>query len=261
MDKRKEVLNTYYNENCDEDSRLISKHGSVEFLTTTHYIDKYLKPGDKILEVGAGTGAYSIHYAKKGYDVTALDFVKHNLEVLKTKITPDMNIKAVQGDALDLSRYEDNTYDVTLVLGPLYHLYEEKDINKAIDEAIRVTKKDGIIMIAYLTSDSIMLCWTLKDHHFDRKGISFDENYKMYNHVDEIFSAFYVDEFDDIMKNKDVKKLHMVASDGMSHHMKELIDSLDDYEFSEWMKYHLSTCERKDLQGYSNHMLYIGRKI
>ena len=261
MDKRKQVLNTFYSESCDEDIRLLSKHGQVEFLTTTHYIDKYLKKDDKILEVGAGTGRYSIYYAEKGYDVTSLEYVKHNLEILKKKITPDMKIKAELGDALDLSRFDDNTFDMTLVLGPLYHLYEDKDINKAIDEAIRVTKKDGTIIIAYLTSDSIVLSWVLKDHHFDRKGQAFDENFKMINQVEEVFSAFYIDEFDDIMKKKDVKKLHMVASDGMSHHYKDSVDDLDDYEFSEWMRYHLLTCERKDLQGFSNHMLYIGRKL
>ena len=56
-----------------------------------------------------------------------------------------MNIKAFQGDALNLSNIEDNTYDITLVLGPLYHLYNDEDINNAIKEAIRVTKKDGVI--------------------------------------------------------------------------------------------------------------------
>ena len=245
MEKREEILNKFYSDDCDEDIRLESKHGQVEFITTTNYIDKYLKKSDKILEVGAGTGRYSI---------------KHNLEILKSKITPDMKIDAREGDALDLP-YEDNTFDITLVLGPLYHLYEEKDINKAIDEAIRVTKKNGIIMIAYLTSDSIMLSWTLEDNHFDRKGEAFTENYKMINKPEEIFSAFYVDEFNDIMKKKNVEFMHMVASDGMTHHFKEKIDSLNDFEFNEWVKYHLSTCERKDLQGYSNHMLYIGRKL
>lgn len=260
MEKREEILNKFYSDDCDEEIRLKSKHGQVEFITTTNYIDKYLKKDDKILEVGAGTGRYSIFYAKKGYDVTSLEYVKHNLEILKSKITPDMKINAREGDALDLP-YEDNTFDITLVLGPLYHLYEEKDINKAIDEAVRVTKKNGIIMIAFLTSDSIMLSWTLEDNHFDRKGEAFTENYKMINKPEEIFSAFYVDEFNDIMKKKNVEFMHMVASDGMTHHFKEKIDSLNDFEFNEWVKYHLSTCERKDLQGYSNHMLYIGRKL
>jgi len=257
---REEVLNNFYSVDCEEENRLVTKYGQVEFITTTKYIDKYLKKGDKILEVGAGTGAYSLHYADLGYDVTSIEYVENNLNKLKSGIKPHMNIRAEQGDALDLSRFEDNTFDITLLLGPLYHLYEDKDINKAIDEAIRVTKKDGIVMLAYLTSDSIMLNWTLKKHHFDRKGQAFDNNYKMINQLEEVFSAFYIDEFDNIMSKKELDKLHMVATDGMSHHFKDVLEELDDFEFNEWINYHLSTCERYDLQGYSDHMLYIGKK-
>ncbi len=141
MDERTINLNKFYSESCDEDSRLLSKHGSIEFITTTKYIDELLKEGDRILEVGAGTGRYSLYYANKGYKVNAIEFVNHNVDILKSKITDNMDIVAEQGDALDLSRFEDNAFDVTLVLGPLYHLYEDKDINKAIEEAIRVLKK------------------------------------------------------------------------------------------------------------------------
>ena len=257
---RQEVLEQFYTVDCQEDERLETNHGKVEFITTTKYIDKYLKQGDRILELGAGTGRYSLHYAKQGFKVNAIEYTKNNLDILKSKITKGMNIVAEQGDALDLSRFEDNTFDVTLVLGPLYHLYDDKQINEAIDEAIRVTKKNGILMIAFLTSDSIVIDWVVKKHHFDRKGQAFDDNYKMINQLEEVFSAFYIDEFEDIMKPKNVEELHMVATDGMSHHIKETIDFLDDYEFNEWVKYHLTTCERRDLMGYSNHMLYIGKK-
>ena len=260
MSDRLETLSNFYSTDCAEDDRLLSKHGQVEFILTTHYIDKYLKPGDKILEVGAATGRYSIYYAQQGYDVSSIELVQSNLDILKSKITPDMKIRAEQGDAIDLSRFEDNTFDVTLILGPLYHLYEEQDINKAIDEAIRVTKPQGKIYIAFLTNDSVVISWVLKDHHFDTKGKSFSDSYEMTKDVNEVFSTFSVDEFDSIMSTKPVNKLHMVATDGMSHHMKEVVDSLDDYEFNEWIRYNLLSCERHDLQGYSNHMVYICEK-
>lgn len=261
MEKRKEILKAFYTENCDEDLRLTSKHGSVEYITTTKYIDRYLKKGDRILEVGAGTGRYSINYAKKGYNVDAIEFVDSNLNILKKKITDDMDITAQQGDALDLSRYVDDTFDVTMVLGPLYHLYTKEDVDKAIKEAIRVTKKNGIIALAYLTHDSIMIDWALrKGHLVDGYKNQFSENFEMTSVPEEVFRAFYVDEFENMMKKYNVEFLHDVATDGMSHHMKEEIDSLSDEEFEVWVKYHLATCERKDLQGYSNHMLYMGRK-
>ncbi len=258
---RQEILNNFYNEDCAEDTRLESQHGQVEFLTTIKYIEEYLKPETKILEIGAGTGRYSLYYANKGYDVTAIEYVQHNVDILKSKIKDNMNIVAEQGDAVDLSRFENNTFDVTLVLGPLYHLYEDKDINKAIEEAIRVTKKDGIIAIAYLTSDSIMIDWSLMgDHLINGYPNDFDDNFKMTRYPQGVFAPFYISEFKNIMSKFNVELLHNVATDGFTHHVKDKIDSLSKEEFEVWMRYHLSTCEREDLQGYSNHMLYICKK-
>lgn len=259
--KREEILNNFYNNDCIEDTRLESQHGQVEFLTTVNYIEKYLKPNCKILEVGAGTGRYSLYYAKRGYDVTAIEYVKHNVDILKQKINNNMNIVAEQGDAIDLSKFQDNTFDITLVLGPLYHLYDDKDINKAIKEAIRVTKKNGIIAIAYLTSDSIMIDWALMgDHLIDGYPNDFDNNFKLVRYPEGIFAPFYISEFKDIMSKYNVELLHNIATDGFTHHVKDKIDLLTKEEFDVWMKYHLSTCEREELQGYSNHMLYICRK-
>lgn len=258
---RQEILNNFYNEDCAEDTRLESQHGQVEFLTTIKYIEEYLKPETKILEIGAGTGRYSLYYANKGYDVTAIEYVQHNVDILKSKIKDNMNIVAEQGDAVDLSRFENNTFDVTLVLGPLYHLYEDKDINKAIEEAIRVTKKDGIIAIAYLTSDSIMIDWSLMgDHLINGFPNDFDDNFKMTRYPQGVFAPFYISEFKNIMSKFNVELLHNVATDGFTHHVKDKIDSLSKEEFEVWMRYHLSTCEREELQGYSNHMLYICKK-
>ncbi len=262
MEEREQILNQFYGEICDEEARLLgANHGTVEFLTTTKYVEKYLASDSKILEIGAGTGRYSLYYAKKGYDVTAVEYVQHNLDVLKSKIEDGMTIEAVQGDAVDLSEFADNTFDVTLVLGPLYHLYERDDQEKAIAEAIRVTKENGVIAIAYLSSDSIMIDWALRDRHLvDGYGKDFDENYKIINYPGGIFAAFRIDEFKDLMQAFPVSLEHNVATDGMARHMKEHIDVLSEEEFAAWMQYHLLTCEREELQGYSNHLLYICRK-
>lgn len=262
MERRKEILNDFFTNSCDEDIRLIKdKHSLVEFITTTKYIEKYLKEGNRILEVGAGTGRYSLYYAEKGFKVDAIEYVQHNVDVLKSKIKKGMNINAQQGDAVDLSRFAENTFDITLVLGPLYHLYNEKDQIQAIKEAIRVTKQGGIVAIAYLTSDSIMIDWALDGHLIDGQGKDFDDKFKMINYEEGVFSAFYVKEFKDIMSKFNVEYLNNIATDGISVHVKDKIDKLTDEEFQVWIKYHLSTCEREDLQGYSNHMLYICRKI
>ena len=99
--KSNEYLINFYN-SYDEDSRLVSKHVMVEFLTTMHYIEKYLKPGDRVLEIGAGTGRYSHTLARQGYSVDAVELVEHNIEVFKSNTKENENINIFQGNALDL---------------------------------------------------------------------------------------------------------------------------------------------------------------
>ena len=98
MNDVEKILNDYYS-NYDEDSRLVKdKAHHIEYITTTKYIEKYLKDGDRILEVGAGTGRYSINYASKGYMVDSVELLDKNLDILKSKITKGMNINAIKGN-------------------------------------------------------------------------------------------------------------------------------------------------------------------
>ena len=260
MDRRQEILSEHYGNGTSEDNRFSQdKAHLVEYLTTKKYINKYLKKGNRILEIGAGTGAYSLHYADLGYKVNAIEFVPGNLNKLKSKITKNMDITAEQGDALDLSRFKDNTFDITLVLGPLYHLYTEKDKRKAIEEALRVTKKQGLLYLAYLTNDSVFISYCLKKHHLLDKN-TYDENYRMLDIPEEVFSVLYIEELKKIMNDYNVEYLNNVATDGITSPLREYVNELTDEEFNVWLNYHYSTCEREDLQGYSSHMLYICRK-
>lgn len=260
MEEKYKYIKEYYSSGLEENRFTQDKAHRVEFITTTSYIDKYVKEGDHILEVGAGTGAYSIHYAKQGYKVDSLELVNSNIDIFKSKITDDLDINIRQGTALDLSCYEDNTFDVTLVLGPLYHLYTEEDKNKAIEEALRVTKEDGYIYIAYLTNDSVFLSYCLKKHHLVNNEGLYDSNYKLIDNPKEVFSIFYIEEFDNLMKKHNVEHIKNVMTDGLSTILREHVNDLSEEEFKVWVDYHLSVCERKDLQGYSSHMLYIGKK-
>lgn len=260
MNDIEKILNEYYN-NYDEDLRLIKdKSHMVEYITTTKYIEKYLKTGDRILEVGAGTGRYSINYAEKGYRVDAVELVKRNLEILKNKITNNMKIKAIQGNALDLSMFEDNTFDISLVLGPLYHLYDDADIRKAISEAIRVTKKGGKIFIAYLTDDSVILSYGIRKGNLKRLRDLCDDNWNIPKIKEEIFATFKVNDFHKLIGKFKVNELETIATDGIVHNIADYINDLNDEEFNIFMDYHLKNCNRKDLIGYSSHVLEILEK-
>lgn len=263
MDNVQSILNNYYNE-YDEDGRLErDKAHSIEFITTTKYIEQYLNEGDKILEIGAGTGRYSLYYAKKGFDVNAVELIESNLDKLKSKIEEGMRVKAVQGNAMDLSMFEDNTFDITLSLGPLYHLFTEEDVNKAVSEAIRVTKPGGKIFFAYITNEAVIFNYGLKKGHLKEIEEMCDENFKVPNIPEEIFSVRYIKDFNKMMSNyTNIRKLKELATDGIGGSIGAIyVNELSDEEFKIWIKYHLANCEREDLMGCSNHILYIAEKI
>ena len=256
----RDLLENYYSGH-EENERLVKdKAHKVEFLTTTKYIDKYIKPGDKILEVGAGTGRYSLHYASKGYEVEAVELTKSNIEEFKKNIDENMNVSVHEGNALDLSMYKDNLFDITLVLGPIYHLFSMEEKKKAIEEAIRVTKPHGKIFIAYITNDIVIITYGLKKGNLLKLKDVCDENYKVKEIPEEIFSVNYIEEFENMMKKFPVKFLNEVGVDGLSESLEEYINNLSDEEYEVWLDYHFKNCERKDIMGYSSHVVYICEK-
>ena len=249
----------------DEDARFTSRHGMVEFLTTLRYIDRYLKPGDRVLEIGAASGRYSHHLAQAGYLVDAVELVPHNIDVFRENTKPGECVTIVQGDALDLAAFADDTYDLTLLLGPLYHLFTLDEKRRAVCEAIRVTKPGGVIFAAHVISDGCIL-----DEGFARKAIDVPgyiakgfidpETFAVSVSPEEIFDLVRKEEIDEVMRGLPVTRLHYVAADGYSQCIREAVDAMDDATFDLYLRYHFATCERPDMVGMTAHALDVFRK-
>lgn len=255
-----ESIIEFYN-NYDEDSRLKRKNRMPEYLTTMKYIKKYLKPNSKIIEIGAGTGRYSIALADMGYDVTAVELVPHNINIMKKKVKPKHNIKIYEGNACDLSFIDSDTYDIVLLLGPMYHLFTDEDKNKAIGEALRVAKTGGIVYSAYCNNDTCMYKMFYKKRilsYLDRGLI--EDDYHAKSSPNEIFELYRKPDIDNLMKDFNVTRLHFVGVDMLSYLYSNKLDRLNKREFEEYMKFLSTICEREDLVGFSEHMLDIFRK-
>lgn len=257
-----EYLTDYYNSH-DEEGRLLSQHGQVEFLTTMRYIDRYLTPSARILEIGAGTGRYSLALAKKGYTVDAVELIQHNIDIFKNNITPDINVTVRQGNASELSCFEENTFDSTLLFGPMYHLFTEGDKIKALSEALRVTKKGGLLFTAYCISDASIICYGFRGGNIDAlisKGLLDIETFKTYSTPAEVFELYRKEDIVQLMEPFEVIRLHYVATDLVTNYMRDTIDAMDDKTFKLYLKYHFSICERSDMVGATHHGLDIVRK-
>lgn len=213
--ERMEALTNYYTTH-NEDARLTPKRGMVEFLTTIHYVEKYLKPGMRILEIGAGTGRYSHYFAQNGYAVDAVELMECNIEVFKTNTKDGENITVQQGDAVDLQNIASDQYDITLLLGPMYHLYTDEDKLAAMSEAIRVTKKGGIVFAAYCNNDI-----TVYHFGFLRGGFNTGEHndlidfetFKLSSTPKEVFALYRQEDVNELMSHFRTERLHYVGTD------------------------------------------------
>lgn len=257
-----DYLNTYYTTH-NEHARLGSRHGSVEFLTTVRYIERCLTPGARICEIGTGTGRYAHYFAQKGYPVDAVELIEHNIEVFNSLTQPGEPVTVRQGDARSLGFLADDSYDITLLLGPMYHLYTEADQRRALTEAIRVTRPGGVIFTAYCMNDATVVCFLFQregihDPHF-RALVDFD-TFKCSSNPEDLFALYRREEIDALMDGLPVTRLHFVGTDMATNYMRPTVDAMDDATFDEYLRYHFAICERADMVGTSHHTLDIFRK-
>ena len=261
MNTRKEIVSSFYNQS-DEDRRLgKTRHGQLEYYTTMAYIHRYASEGSRILEVGAGTGRYSVALAKEGMDVTAVELVESNLAVLQENSRGIPNIRSCQGDAADLSRFSDSAFDLTLFLGPMYHLYEPEEVNHAIDEAIRVTRPGGVIMFAFLSVFAIMYANYFYGNWKKGQAENFTDDYKVKHFKEQLFTGYDIAEFEALFQDKPVEWITTAGVDGLLEPLEERQDFyLSDEDFDALAEWYLAFSEKRELLGSTNHLLYICRK-
>lgn len=257
-----EALNSYYS-NYDEESRLILQHGRVEFCTTVNYIEKYLAPGMKILEIGAATGRYSHYFARHGYEVDAVELIPSNIEKFKANTFEGEKVRIFQGNAVDLSDFGDAKYDIVLLLGPMYHLFTSEEQNRALAEAKRVLKSGGVMFTAYCMNDPtvVQFCF-VNGNIWDaiEKNMVDRDTFKCHSTPKDLFVLWKRNEIFEITEKLDMERLHFVGTDMYTNYIRETVDEMDERTFDMWLKYCLSICEREDLVGLSHHTLDIMRK-
>lgn len=264
MGKRKMTkIEKYYNK-FHEEHRLTTRHGQVEFTTTMYAIEQAvsliqnttLNSQLKLADIGAGTGRYSVELCHRGFDVTAVELVPHNLEILRAK---HENIKTWKGDARDLHFLDDHTFDITLVFGPLYHLHGDENKLKALAEARRITKKGGIILVAYVMDDYSVISYCFKEHKWaqvsEKNGLSAD--FHTICTEEDLYDYVRLSDIDRLNKAAGLERIKIISADGPADYMRRELNEMSEEEFNAFIQYQLKNCDRPEIVGAGSHCVDI----
>lgn len=262
-----EAVEKWYDKEYDEWERL-ERH-KIEFEITKRYMDTYIKGENlKIFDIGGGPGRYSFYLAQKGHEVSLLDLSRQNIHVAKAK-SRELGIwleEYIKGNALDLSSHEPEQYDVILLMGPLYHLLEEKDRKKAVSEAKRLLKKGGIMIASFISHYAPLqdsFAWLELDGEEDdvERLLMYLEDGKNIN--DENFTTSYftgAEEAKALMKDSGLTQLVFAGIENILGCKEKEILQRPEEERKKWLEIGWRLSRDEKLLGTSQHFLYIGKK-
>ncbi len=262
-----------YYSNFDEWGRL--EREPIEFTVNWHYIKKYLRQADTILDNGAGPGQYSLKLAAEGYRVTLSDLTPSLVEIAKGKARELGLSEQFDGfydmDARALTELNDEQFDSSLMLGPLYHLQQEEDRIMAVRELYRVTKKNGLVFVAFMPRVKHMLNSLMSPENWLPNNTAtairqFSET-GCFNHSDKgrFTGAYYyrVEDIEPFMESNGFEKIALIGSNVGSL----ITNSQWDYwrekgesEVEKIVDLLIENATEPSLLGASSHLLYIGKK-
>lgn len=251
-------IEKHYNKH-PEDLRLLRRHGIVEFEVTMYHLHRFLQPGQFLLDIGAGTGRYTSALMAEGYKVKAVELVRRNIEVF-LKREPEADV--VQGDARNMAFLPDGIADVTLLLGPLYHLISDEEKLKALLEAKRVTKPGGVIFVAYLMNEYSILSYCFDEDRIGEllaKG-QVDKDFHIQAKDDELYDYVRIDDINRLNEKAGLERVTIFSPDGASDYMRTRLNRMNEETFVHFIEYQKCISERPDLIGAGSHVVDVVRR-
>ena len=268
MQEEKEAIRTHYDSDPLKEWNRLQKRTPYEKYITTHIMDRYIQPGDSILDIGGGPGQYTIHYARQGHRVTLLDLSDGNVRFARKKARQyGVKITAVQGDALDLSRFPEGSFDTVFLMGPLYHLMKEESRIQAIREAKRVLKPGGYLFSSFILmfGGVIYGLRELQETIFEAKEQQFFE--LAANGASFSFDAFTYAYMTTVQDAKDLfasipglKTETVFSQEGILAPFKRVLSQSPKKTRTAWCDYALRFCEKEEYLAYTEHLMIVSRK-
>ncbi len=266
------LVKTYYTSQVRKEWRRLIRdaYHRLELETTLHFIKKHFPKRGLILDAGGGPGRYTVTLAQQGYEMILLDMTPANVAFAQRQIKRSglgHRVRdVIEGSIVDLSRFDDNTFDGVICLGgPLSHVVDKRKRDKAVRELVRVAKPGAPIAVSVMSRLSVLVV----ELTLFPEEVEMPHYQKLLNTGDYLgqygFTAchfFLPEEFHEAFADQGVEVLEMVGLEGISSsHIKELNRiARNERQWKIWRATHLKTCAHPSVVGTSEHMLIVARK-
>lgn len=248
-------IEKYYNK-FNEDHRLTTRHGIVEFSTTMHHIQNAIdgRQGLTIADIGCGTGRYSIELCHQGHNLTAVELVKRNIEVLRSK---HEKIKTWQGNALDLSFLEENKFDITLCFGPMYHLHTQEERLQVIQQLKRITRPGGLIFIAYIMNENAIIRYCFGENKINEciQNGWLTKDFHTITQPEDLYSYVRLQDINEIQQKSGLSRHKIFNQEGAADYMRRELNAMDPQTFQHFVDYTIAISELPELLGAGTHIV------
>lgn len=270
MKEQIDGVKRYYDENAVQEWERLEAH-PYEFLLTTYMMEKHIHPGDRVLDIGGGPGRYAIHFAKLGCDVTLVDLSQGNIALAREKADEaGVRIRAYAADCLELDALSLGQFDHVFLMGPLYHLQDEVDRVRAVELALTQLKPGGLFYASFILAFAGIL-YDLKNAGYVVKDCAdpagrhlIDCIIEGRNYVGPAFTHacfYHQDEILPFMARFALEKLHLFGQEGILAPNEHELLLRDEEERAQWLALAKCFLEVESLLSYSEHAMYIGRKL
>lgn len=241
----------------------------LEFIRCKEIISRYLRNETmQIADIGGATGAFSYWLANQNHKVHLLDLTQLHIDLAKEN-GKKQSIKLASytcADSRDLP-YENEQFDLVLEMGPLYHLQEQKDRSKCLQEANRVLKLGGIVLCEVISRYANLFECFQCDLTNDKRFIEIlNENLRSGNHspgeTEYFTTAFFhtPDAITSELREAGFTDIEIIAVEGFAQilNVNEILK--DEQKKKVLLEFINKTESIPDLYGVSGHFIAVATK-